>query len=55
MADADVLQARMRHSRFDGANGMRPKKLLSQVAETAARHPIQSLTAATCISSRKNV
>jgi hypothetical protein len=31
MADADVLGARMRHSRFDGANGMRPRKLLSQL------------------------
>jgi hypothetical protein len=31
MADADVLQLRMRHSRFDGANGGRPKKLLTQV------------------------
>jgi len=53
MADADVLQARMRHSRFDGANGMRPKKLLSQVADTVARHPIQSLTAAMCIYLKK--
>ena len=26
-----MLQLRMRHSRFDGANGGRPKKLLTQV------------------------
>jgi len=37
MADADVLQLRMRHSRFDGANGGRPKKLLTQVGGGEAR------------------
>jgi hypothetical protein len=31
MAETDVYQARMRHSRFDGTNGMRPRKLLTQL------------------------
>lgn len=36
MSEARVLGARMRHSKFDGANGARPRKLLQQILKLAS-------------------